>query len=341
MNSCLFGPIKLCKSPPSVLQRSLLLSRDSDLLPSSSMESLALPKLWKSPTAGFGGSLSATAVDRCLVSVVEAIEEEEESFFELEFTLPDYDDRAGLESDDQKVGRIGDFISGEKPDPRTVRSKPQSPMSILKQSAPKLRVFMFGKPNKRSKPEKSSSPSQAHSVSSGSRRNARVNFTVKLRIQDSAASSAKKKFDHSDSLKRSSNDGGDKDLDGFCRKYLSIFKKPLYVKLSNTNSNSKPRKSFDTASFASPRKSEERSSSNGKFAAPVKSLGKCRSAGALLVGASLPPQLKDDSLTQQNDGIQGAILHCKQSFSSSWKERRVMSRCASDTSNEKSFQRTK
>ncbi|KAL8139759.1 hypothetical protein V2J09_005780 [Rumex salicifolius] len=336
MTPCFLSPIKLGKAPSSVLQRSLILPRvNPDLISSSSMESFSLPKLWNPP----GASLSAAAAaDRCLVSVVEAVEEEEESFFELEFTLPDYDHRAGLESVDQKIGRIGDFISDEKPDPRTNRSKPQSPMSILRHSAPKLRVFMFGKSIKRSKPEKSSS-SQAPSVSSGCRRKTRVNFTVKLRIEDSA-SSAKKKFGHSDSLKRRSNGDGDKELDGFCKKYLNLLKKPLYVKLSNTNSNSKQRESFVAASFALPRKSEERANSNGRFSVPVKTFGKSRSASALLVGATLPAALKDDSLTQQNDGIQGAILHCKQSFSTSSKDRRMMSRCSSDTSHAKSFQTT-
>ncbi|KAL8153447.1 hypothetical protein V2J09_011207 [Rumex salicifolius] len=364
MIPCLFNPINSSKSP-SVLQRSLLLASNFDFLHFSPMASFALLKFWKTSNAkvaGYGDPVTETAADdaKCLVSVVE---EEEDSFFELEFTLSDNAPQSEYKEKktDIKIGRIGDFISDEEPDAR-INSKPQSPMSILRESAPKLRVFMLGKLIKRSKPEKASEAQciSTADASMSSKSKNKINFTVKLRIEDAGA--LKKKFSRSDSCKsterRNSNGGEDKEIEVSSRrfskdsvnKYLNLIKKPLYVKLSSTSSNSKRssdlRAPFDcaaTSSFMSPRKSEDRTNSNSRFRAPCKKLKKSRSAGALPVGVSSPPApaiWKDDSLVQQNDGIQGAILHCKQSFNACPQEWRVMSRCASDTSHEKSIQRS-
>jgi hypothetical protein len=52
-----------------------------------------------------------------------------------------------------------------------------------------------------------------------------------------------------------------------------------------------------------------------------KHLGKRRSASAAAVAAAPPgpvlSERRDDSLLQQHDGIQSAILHCKRSFNAS------------------------
>lgn len=52
-----------------------------------------------------------------------------------------------------------------------------------------------------------------------------------------------------------------------------------------------------------------------------KRLGKSRSASAAVAvktaTEAAPPQRRDDSLIQQQDGIQSAIAHCKRSFNSS------------------------
>ncbi|XP_039022711.1 probable membrane-associated kinase regulator 2 [Hibiscus syriacus] len=71
-----------------------------------------------------------------------------------------------------------------------------------------------------------------------------------------------------------------------------------------------------------------------------KHLGKSRSASAV---AAIPPapavsKRRDDSLLQQEDGIQGAILHCKRSFNGCQdsSESSILPRSVSDPSHEKS-----
>ncbi|KAL6502373.1 hypothetical protein OROHE_024651 [Orobanche hederae] len=68
-----------------------------------------------------------------------------------------------------------------------------------------------------------------------------------------------------------------------------------------------------------------------------KHLGKSRSASAA-VAAATPSNRRDDSLVQLQDGIQGAILHCKRSFNSSRdvESSSSFSRSVSDPSYEKS-----
>ncbi|KAJ6962331.1 membrane-associated kinase regulator 2 [Populus alba x Populus x berolinensis] len=74
-----------------------------------------------------------------------------------------------------------------------------------------------------------------------------------------------------------------------------------------------------------------------------KHLGKRRSASSAAVAAAPPgPVLskrRDDSLLQQHDGIQSAILHCKRSFNASRdSDSSVLSRSVSDPSHEKSIE---
>ncbi|OIT24733.1 PREDICTED: probable membrane-associated kinase regulator 2 [Nicotiana attenuata] len=69
-----------------------------------------------------------------------------------------------------------------------------------------------------------------------------------------------------------------------------------------------------------------------------KHLGKSRSASSAVVAAApVASNRRDDSLLQQQDAIQGAILHCKRSFNSCRdSESSILSRSASDASHEKS-----
>ncbi|XP_059664606.1 probable membrane-associated kinase regulator 2 [Cornus florida] len=70
-----------------------------------------------------------------------------------------------------------------------------------------------------------------------------------------------------------------------------------------------------------------------------KHLGKSRSASSPAVApVSVQSNRRDDSLLQQQDGIQSAILHCKRSFNASRDlESSTLSRSVSDPSNEKSL----
>ncbi|KAL5551963.1 hypothetical protein UlMin_002139 [Ulmus minor] len=76
-----------------------------------------------------------------------------------------------------------------------------------------------------------------------------------------------------------------------------------------------------------------------------KHLGKSRSASSTATVApagSVSSKRRDDSLLQQQDGIQSAILHCKRSFNASRdSESSMLSRSSSDPSNEKSLDKAK
>ncbi|XP_010270646.1 PREDICTED: probable membrane-associated kinase regulator 2 [Nelumbo nucifera] len=72
-----------------------------------------------------------------------------------------------------------------------------------------------------------------------------------------------------------------------------------------------------------------------------KHLGKSRlasSAVAAVQPVGFQARRCDDSLLQQQDGIQSAILHCKRSFNASRdSETSLLSQCASDPSHEMSI----
>ncbi|PPD68883.1 hypothetical protein GOBAR_DD34236 [Gossypium barbadense] len=69
----------------------------------------------------------------------------------------------------------------------------------------------------------------------------------------------------------------------------------------------------------------------GNLRGVCKQLGKSRSTSS----ASSPISRRDDSLLLQHDRIQSAILHCKKSLNSSRVESSRLSRCTSDSSQEK------
>lgn len=102
-------------------------------------------------------------------------------------------------------------------------------------------------------------------------------------------------------------------------KYLKLIK-PFYEKVSNKTKSADsvtPSSSPVTAPVnLSPKKFSE-GSRIGSFKIVTRNLGKSRSASAAV--EVNPPSIRrrDDSLLEQNDGIQGAILHCKKSFNSS------------------------
>ncbi|XWS37907.1 hypothetical protein CRYUN_Cryun19dG0085600 [Craigia yunnanensis] len=133
-----------------------------------------------------------------------------------------------------------------------------------------------------------------------------------------------------DSLKRLSKD--------LIKKYLNITK-PLYVKVSKKNSQSDKTKISGDLSMSSSAASsatvyymkEKQGNLATGFRGVCKHLEKSRSASA----AASPISRRDDSLLLQHDGIQSAILHCKKSFNSSRVEYSWLSRCTSDSSQEK------
>lgn len=130
------------------------------------------------------------------------------------------------------------------------------------------------------------------------------------------------------------------------QKYLKMVK-PLYVRVSKrygdklrlsgqlSLSNSQPsqpapanpaaaEKGQSAPEVSEPSVSNVKSQKQGNIPAGLrvvcKHLGKSRSASSAVAAAppgTAPSQRRDDSLLQQQDGIQSAILHCKRSFNAS------------------------
>ncbi|KAL6509282.1 hypothetical protein OROGR_022592 [Orobanche gracilis] len=121
-------------------------------------------------------------------------------------------------------------------------------------------------------------------------------------------------------------------------KYLKLIK-PFYVKVSSktksTDSATPSSSPMSSPVMFSPRKFAQ-VSRVGSFKIMTRSFVKSRSASA--ADGPVPPSIhrRDDSLLEQHDGIQGAILHCKESYNnSSYQELSKLSRATSDSSHEK------
>ncbi|KAI3705750.1 hypothetical protein L1987_75991 [Smallanthus sonchifolius] len=118
-------------------------------------------------------------------------------------------------------------------------------------------------------------------------------------------------------------------------KYLNLMK-PSYVKVSKRSAEksrlsekSVTPSSSPASSVFSPRKEEKRGGSGGRgavFREVRKRLGKSRSASAIL---QTPATKSDDSVLEKQDGIKGAILHCKRCYNSGF----VLSRSGNAPSN--------
>lgn len=176
---------------------------------------------------------------------------------------------------------------------------------------------MFRKRNNQTPPQKTE-----HSVNE-----AKV-FAVKLNVDDFRSSPALSRDNSTRSFGskvRSSNNEEPPKPEKFSkevlRKYLKLIK-PLYVKVSKRYSD-KEKFSSGEGFAASPSSSpsvmsvSSRTEKQGKgMKAVSKHLGKSRSASSTVAGAGSPASRSDDTLLQQHDGIQSAILHCKRSFNS-------------------------
>ncbi|KAK9291727.1 hypothetical protein L1049_019676 [Liquidambar formosana] len=345
------------------------------------MEALSFSflKFWKNLATTHGGDATKNPTEITHYPSFETDNEvdEEDSFFELELTVPDCDndeDRDNPADNKHNDGETFDFREHPFKDPskkigdkRRIlpiepNSKPQSPISILK-SAPKFRVLMFG--FKKSKTEKTGK-TEPKSVFMATPKHAQQEnklFAVKFKVEEApvvsmftrgnsvrdVGSTLQKQSSEDDFSKRFSKD--------VVQKYLKLIK-PLYVKvskrynekvgLSDVFSTASPVSSPASAPVSSPKKAmkttwkkEEAGEKQGNIPAGLrvvcKHLGKSRSASAA-VGVVVPPPAsrRDDSLLQQHDGIQSAILHCKRSFNSS-REPSLLSRSTSDFCGEKSM----
>ncbi|KAF6162130.1 hypothetical protein GIB67_008259 [Kingdonia uniflora] len=132
------------------------------------------------------------------------------------------------------------------------------------------------------------------------------------------------------------------------QKYLKMIR-PLSIKVSKTNgekSKSRFFREFETTpvSVSSPMKetpSKIQTFPSG-FRRVCKNLGKSRSGSAIVTPVVQNQAMKRvDSVTQQEDVIQSAILHCKRSFNlSPESDSSLLTRSMSDPSHQKLFSRS-
>ncbi|XP_057510121.1 probable membrane-associated kinase regulator 2 [Actinidia eriantha] len=185
-------------------------------------------------------------------------------------------------------------------------------------------------------------------------------FTRDNSSRASSASNKYKKLESSDETHESASDEKrfSKDV---MQKYLKMVK-PLYIRVSkrygeklrfsgqlrpqppSTEAQKSPEPkeeeggSEQTAVVEGNVKSEKQGKLPARLRVVCKHLGKSRSASAAVAveagpSGSVQAKRRDDSLLQQQDGIQGAILHCKRSFNASRdSESSLLSRSVSDPS---------
>ncbi|KAK3007206.1 hypothetical protein RJ639_015915 [Escallonia herrerae] len=277
--------------------------------------------------------------------------EEEDSFFDLVLTAPDNDfkqhtsrsvDVSFLDIDEdhhynnnnlsKRVGQTN-YSNSVASSPNDVlhkkNSKTYPPISLLR-SPPNFRVLMLG--FKKSKVEKI----ETSSFFMATPKHESSRFSVKCKVEEVQISSL---FARDNSLRSQLQREGfevrikDEPSKRFSKdvvlKYLNLIK-PFYVKGPRRSGEKArfseavtvtPMASPATATAYSPRKNveEKQGSRVAVFREVCRQLGKSRSASSAGRVAPTPSTVRrrDDTILEQQDGIQSAILHCKRSYSSS------------------------
>ncbi|KAJ8752886.1 hypothetical protein K2173_008621 [Erythroxylum novogranatense] len=288
-------------------------------------------------------------ISSAVVYSEDEFDEGEDSFFELELTVSDYDynvinNQNGVPPDKEsnkfdfkheasrksadKCSKPAlslshtDHVSKRKILPFEPFLKPQSPISLLK-SAPKFRVLMFKK--SKSMTVQKTEETEWNSVfvdtqnpnKKGSKR-----FMVKLKLEESVTrDNSLRRQILEDSVSDDSSSLFSKDA---IQKYLKLIK-PLYTKLSKKQSEKmKLSGQLSTSSASSMPAGCATGSLKIKHGNPPlgigavgKHLGKSKSSSSTVGVSPSTVSRRDDSLLLQDDGIQSAIQHCKRSFNSS------------------------
>ncbi|XP_061361341.1 probable membrane-associated kinase regulator 2 [Gastrolobium bilobum] len=327
------------------------------------MDALNFFKFWRN--AIMTNTTSNTAPH--LVVETDSESDEDDSFFDLELTLHDLDNKENSNnktdecSSENKVGReskvlcfkdglgktaksandnsevdvprkttlplsSNEPISKRKVLPIEPISKPQSPIALLR-SAPSFRIFMFRK-QKRMAAQKTHEPAKVGCDMGRNQKKETKVFAVKLNIEEFRNSTTLSRDNSTRTFGSKVRNHGSEDpkperfSKEVLQKYLKLIK-PLYVKVSKRYSEKT--KFSGEASTASPSSSpsmasvSSRKEKQGGFPAGIrvvsKHLGKSRSSSTA-TGVGSPANRSDDTLLQQHDGIQSAILHCKRSFNS-------------------------
>ncbi|KAL2227012.1 probable membrane-associated kinase regulator 2 [Sesamum indicum] len=310
------------------------------------MEALGVLKFWGNEAAGADASSECDHLRNAAFGIDDEETDDDDSLFDLVFKSPD----RGATKRDGASKKDSQFLES----PRDVflskndssNSKPLSPVAILR-SAPKFKVFMLGfkKSSKCEKTESSNGELKAsplNQLSKSSKLGQSNRFSVKCRVADVPVAPvfARDNSLRSKMLKESIEYEASSDVlssEKSVPKYLKLIK-PFYGKASKKTKSTDsvtPSSSPVTAPVNLSPKMFSEGSRIGSFKIVTRNLGKSRSASAA-VGV-VPPLVRrrDDSLLEQHDGIQGAILHCKKSYNSSSQEYSQLFRSASDPSHEK------
>lgn len=262
--------------------------------------------------------------------------DEDDTFFDLVFKSP-----SSCEGGNGASKKDFEFIES----PRDVFlsknefmiPKPLSPAVTLVRSTPKFKVFMLGfrRTTKCEKVDQSCGESKASLSNQSSKpwKFERGNrFSSKCAVEETPIASV---LGRENSLRSRLSRDNDDDEINFSGEASSVKSIPKYLKLirpfqmkaskkAKVANSITPSHSPVTAPVnLSPSKSSVGSRSVGSFKIVARNLVKSRSASATASAMSLAPpstRRRDDSLLEQHDGIQGAILHCKKSYNSSSKE---------------------
>ncbi|KAL1531955.1 putative membrane-associated kinase regulator 2 [Salvia divinorum] len=290
------------------------------------MEALGLLKFWRTAAARADLSSEGDDVRNAAFATDDEETDDEDSFFDLDFKSTAEERDGDSKKDFQFIESPRDVLLSKSDN--FSNSKPLSPVTILR-SAPKFKVFMLGfrKSSKCSKaePNGEAKAEPANQLSKSSKRDRSNRFSANCRVaadapvltRDNSLRSKmmrEKSFDY-----ETASDAGSTERS--VPKYLKLIK-PFYAKASSkvksTDSVTPSSSPVTAAVHLSPRKFSE-GSRIGSFKIVARNLGKSRSASSAATVGVAPPSIRrrDDSLLEQNDGIQGAILHCKKSFNSS------------------------
>ncbi|CAH9124823.1 unnamed protein product [Cuscuta epithymum] len=194
------------------------------------------------------------------------------------------------------------------------------PVSLLK-SATKLRVLMLKLNRPKQKDEKlGRNPRQKTQI-----RGERMFFRVKLKVEEVKIRSLFKRHSSSNSNAHESSSGSSEERKSskeMIRKYLKLVRSSGNLSFSGGATTAgachlPPQSTAEENLETEPTECSEkaavlRNARSQKRVVP-QTLVKSRSASSA-AAAPVPSKRLDDSLKEQNDGIQGAILHCKRSL---------------------------
>ncbi|CAA2964035.1 Hypothetical predicted protein [Olea europaea subsp. europaea] len=293
------------------------------------MESLSIFKFWRNVTGDSFRNSSDVEND------------DEESFFDLVLKSPGCTNNEETKKEFHFVESPRDVFMTEKKLSMESDSKLlSSPISLLK-SGPMFKVFMLGF-RKAGKSESGDLlPATPTRFTRSSKNEQSKRFSPKCKSEAAVSPCLTKDNSlRSKLIKESSNEiSTEAKPKQPVPKYLKLIK-PLYVKVSKRQ-NEKSKFSNSVTPLSSPVTATvnlSQSSRVGSFKVVAKHLGKSRSASAVVGMSPSPINRRDGSLLQQHeDGIQGAILHCKKSYNSSSKELSQLWRSASDPPNQKTI----